>query len=338
MTMTAERAESDLMHELTPVAERLVQRHYDTCKPWYPHEFVPWGEGRDFPDRADFAEESVPIPDELRSALFVNLLTEDNLPYYFHTLDRLFGRDGIWREWSHRWVAEEARHSQALRDFALVSRALDPWLLEDARMAQMSGGQVPNPVSPVDGFVYVSMQELATRIAHRNTGRSLTEALGEDNPVARAGTQIINRVATDENYHFLFYRDLTTAALDIDPSVVLPAIERQVRDFAMPGTGIPDFKRHAEAIARAGIYNLGQHHAQILEPVVLKSWKIDSLEHLSAEAEIARDKLVRQIQRVGDVARRLAERAKEAKDRAAHTAREATERAKSKLSTLTDDR
>ncbi len=319
--MNPATAERELLHELTPVAEQLVQRHYDTCKPWYPHEFVPWGEARSFPSRDEFDPGGVPIPDELRSALFVNLLTEDNLPYYFHTLDRLFGREGIWREWSHRWVAEEARHSQALRDFALVSQALDPWELEDGRMAQMSGGQVPCPQSAIDGFVYVSMQELATRIAHRNTGKSLTSALGEDNPVAKAGAQVINRVATDENYHFLFYRDLTSAALEIDPSIVLPAIERQVRDFAMPGTGIPGFKTHAEAIARAGIYNIGQHHSQILEPVVLKWWKVDQLQHLNAEAEVAREKLLRQIQRIGDIGRRLAERAREAKERAKDLAR-----------------
>jgi hypothetical protein len=43
------------------------------------------------------------LPDPVRSALFVNLLTEDNLPYYFQTIDRMFGDDGVWREWSHRF-------------------------------------------------------------------------------------------------------------------------------------------------------------------------------------------------------------------------------------------
>ncbi len=166
-----------LLHELTEVAERLTARHYETCKPWYPHEFVPWGMGRDFdPDTAWDADE-VPLPESLRSALFVNLLTEDNLPYYFQTIDRMFGHDGIWREWSHRWTAEEARHSIALRDFMTVTRMLDPRTLEDGRMSQMSGGQVPEPNSAVDGFVYVALQELATRIAHRNTGRALREHL-----------------------------------------------------------------------------------------------------------------------------------------------------------------
>ena len=182
----------------------------------------------------------------------------------------------------------------------------------------MSGGQVPDPASAVDGFVYVALQELATRIAHRNTGKALQEHLG-DHPVAKAGYDVISRVATDENFHFLFYRDITSAALEMAPSLVLPAIERQVREFEMPGTGIPGFKQHAEAIARDGLYNLQQHHDQILEPVVMKWWKIESLQGLTPDAEIARDKVLRQIQRIGNIARRLAERAREATEKAKAT-------------------
>jgi acyl-[acyl-carrier-protein] desaturase len=259
--------------------------------------------------------DEVPLPDPVRSALFVNLLTEDNLPYYFQTIDATFGNAGVLREWSHRWTAEEARHSIALRDFMTVTRTLNPRDLEDGRMAQMSGGQVPQPTNPVDAFVYVALQELATRIAHRNTGKALTDALG-DHPVAQAGYDVLSRVAADENFHFLFYRDLTSAALEIAPSIVLPAIERQVREFEMPGTGIPGFKQHAEAIARGGLYNLQQHHDQILQPVVVKWWKLESLQGLTSEAELARDAVLDRVQRIGKAARRLADRAREAADRA----------------------
>ncbi len=307
--------EVQLLHELTTVAEQLTARHYDTCKPWYPHEFVPWSLGRDFVEGEQWDAREVPLPDSVRSALFVNLLTEDNLPYYFQVIDRMFGRDGAWREWSHRWTAEEARHSIALRDFMTVTRAIDPRALEDGRMSQMSGGQVPNPDSAVDGFVYVALQELATRIAHRNTGKALQEHLG-DHPVGQAGYEVISRVAADENFHFLFYRDLTSAALEIAPSLVLPAIERQVREFEMPGTGIPGFKKHAEAIARDGLYNLQQHHDQILQPVVVRSWKIESLSGLTSEAEQARVAVLDRINRIGVAARRLADRARDAAERA----------------------
>jgi len=307
--------EVELLHELTPVAEQLTARHYETCKPWYPHELVPWSLGRDFAEGEQWDAREVPLPDSVRSALFVNLLTEDNLPYYFRAIDRMFGREGAWREWSHRWTAEEARHSIALRDFMTVTRALDPRAVEDGRMMQMSGGQVPDPDSAVDGFVYVALQELATRIAHRNTGKALQEHIG-DHPVGQAGYEVISRVAADENFHFLFYRDLTSAALEIAPSLVLPAIERQVREFEMPGTGIPGFKKHAEAIARDGLYNLQQHHDQILQPVVVRWWKIESLSGLTTEAEQARDAVLDRINRIGVAARRLADRARDAAERA----------------------
>jgi acyl-[acyl-carrier-protein] desaturase len=309
-----------LLHELTPVAERLLERHYDTCKPWYPHEHVPWGLGRDFEAGQDWDPNETPLPDSVRSALFVNLLTEDNLPYYFQAIDRMFGRAGVWKEWSHRWTAEEGRHSIAMRDYLTVTRAIDPRALEDGRMSQMSGGQVPQPLTPVDGFVYVALQELATRIAHRNTGKALVDHLGE-HPAGVAGYDMLARVAADENFHFLFYRDLTSAALEIAPSVVLPAIERQVREFEMPGTGIPGFKQHADLIAKAGLYNLSQHHDQILEPVVMKWWKVESLQGLTADAEQAREALVRQVARIGSAAKKLAERARVATERAAERAR-----------------
>ena len=305
-----------LLTELTPTAETLLERHLATQKSWYPHDVVPWTLGRDFEAGETWDPNEFPLPDAIRSALFVNLLTEDNLPYYFATIDRMFGRDGVWRTWSHRWTAEENRHAIAIRDYLTVTRAIDPIALEDARMAQMSGGQVPEPDSAADGVVYVALQELATRIAHRNTGKMLRDA-GSDHPGAAAGYEVLSRVAADENFHYLFYRDLASAALVVDPSSVVMAIERQVREFEMPGTGIIGFSDHAAAIAAAGIYNLELHHDQILQPVVMRHWAVDKLEGLSAEAEKAREKLISRIERIGRMAKRVTERAKVAAERIA---------------------
>src|SRR5207249_10276186 len=85
-----------------------------------------------------------PFPDAVRSALFVNLLTEDNLPHYFETINRVFA-DEAWREWARRWTAEEMRHSIVIRDYVVVSGALDLVELERARMAQVTRGQAPQP-------------------------------------------------------------------------------------------------------------------------------------------------------------------------------------------------
>jgi acyl-[acyl-carrier-protein] desaturase len=158
---------------------------------------------------------------------------------------------------------------------------------------------VPQPPTPADALVYVSLQELATSIAHRNTGRLLTDEVGR---------KVMARVAGDETLHHVFYRDLTSALLELDPSTTVLAIDRNVRGFAMPGTGIPDFIEHAKAIANAGIYDFAAHHDLILEPVVQQTWGLESIEGLTPEADAAREKCLKYIGKVRRVARRANER------------------------------
>ncbi|MGD9703760.1 MAG: acyl-ACP desaturase [Acidimicrobiia bacterium] len=295
---------SALLAELEPCADALLQRHLATAKEWFPHEMVPYSRGRDFEPGEEWSTSDsdlggAELPDAVRSALFVNLLTEDNLPYYFRDIERMFGTDGAFGTWVRRWTAEEGRHSIAIRDYLIATRAIDPIALERGRMAQVSGGEAPQPSSPLIGMVYVSLQELATRISHRNTGKMLGD---------RAGYEIMARVAADENLHYLFYRDLTSKALELDPSATVIAIEEVVRTFAMPGTGIPGFDRHSTLIAKAGIYDAALHYEQILVPVVMNHWRVAQLEGLSAEANVARDKLIERIERIGRLAKTLARR------------------------------
>jgi acyl-[acyl-carrier-protein] desaturase len=288
-----------LLDALTPDAERLVERHLSTTKEWFPHELTPWERGAELRDAAGDWQPELPVDPAVRSAVFVNLLTEDNLPYYFRDIERMFGRDGVWGEWNRRWTAEEGRHSIVLRDYITLARLFDPVELERGRMAQVSLGEVPEPPSAADGIVYVALQELATRISHRNTGKLL------EDPV---GYAVMARVGADENLHYLFYRDLVSAALEMDPSSIVLAIERQVREFEMPGTGIPDFTEHAKRIAKAGIYDFSSHYDQILVPVVLRHWGLEELEGLSPEAEEARVACVDRIGKIGKAAARQASR------------------------------
>jgi acyl-[acyl-carrier protein] desaturase len=285
-----------LLAELEPTGARLFDRHLATAKEWFPHELVPWSRGHDFEEDEPFDPDEAQVPPAVRSALMVNLLTEDNLPHYFHTVVSHFGTAGVWGEWSRRWTAEEGRHSIVIRDYLTVTRSVDLRGLERARMVQVSSGIVPTPPRITDGIVYVALQEIATRIAHRNTGKLLGDHTGQ---------AIMSRVAADENLHHLFYRDLVAAALEIDPSAMVAAIDRQVRNFEMPGVGIPDFTKHARAIADAGVYDFVQYHDQILVPVILKHWQIDHRQNLKSAAEAARDRLMRHMERMNQAAKRL---------------------------------
>jgi acyl-[acyl-carrier-protein] desaturase len=297
--------QAPFLNELEPIVAQLLERHLVQTREWFPHELVPWSRGRDFDPTETWDENESGLPAELRSSLFVNLLTEDNLPYYSRTISAVFGRESAWGEWVRRWTAEEGRHAIVIRDYLSVTNAIDPVALERARMAQVQCGIVPEPESPHDGLVYVALQELATRLAHFNTGRVMKD-------YDLAGYEIMKRVAGDENLHHLFYRDLCTAAIELDPSSMVRAISAQVQAFAMPGIGIADFPAHARAIARAGIYDFAVHHDQILVPIVMRHWDIENLTGLDDDAERERDKLVKYIGKVGKAARRLQNRRDEA--------------------------
>ncbi|MCU1426695.1 MAG: hypothetical protein JWL83_695 [Actinomycetia bacterium] len=287
---------NSLLSELEPTVERLLERHLAGAKEWFPHELVPWSLGRDFVPGETW-EDEVGLAPAVRSSLLVNLLTEDNLPYYTNMITSVYGNGGVWGTWVRRWTAEEGRHSIVLRDYLTVTRTLDPVALERGRMAQVECGQVPQLTNPRNGLVYVALQELATRVAHHNTGKLLEDP---------AGYEVMKRVAADENRHYLFYRDLTTAAFEIDPSAMVIAVEEEVRTFEMPGTGIIDFQHHAKAIARAGIYDFRIHHEQILVPVVLGHWNIEALVGLTPDAELARESVLNRIERIGKAGQRMA--------------------------------
>jgi len=300
---------SELAGDLVPDVERLLERHLATTKTWYPHRLVPWSRGRDFDDDVWVAEPGS-CSDTARIALTVNLLTEDNLPYYTESLSD-GDRDSAWSEWSRRWTAEEGRHAIVIRDYLTVTRAVDPEALERSRMQQVSAGVVPEFADPWNALVYTSLQELATRVAHRNTGELLPDP---------AGRAIMRRVAADENLHHLFYRDLASAAIALDPSSMVIAMDQVVRSFSMPGTGITDFTRLARVIADAGVYDFSIHYHQILAPVVLQRWRLTELEGLSGEASLARDRLVRFLERLRKVAERADGRRARAAEVVAQTA------------------
>ena len=283
--MTQTLSQTEMLLELEQVVEGELERHERVAKEWLPHEYVPWSEGRTFDGILKgeaWQDSDSGVSDVARSALIVNLLTEDNLPSYHHEIASLFGRTGAWGEWVHRWTAEEGRHGIAMRDYLLVTRAVDPTALERLRMQHMGAGYVSaHSQDMLCSLAYVSFQELATRVSHRNTGRFAGDPICE---------QLLARIAADENLHMIFYRNLLNAALQLAPDETVRAIADVVKTFAMPGTGMPGFQRKALDMAVAGIYDIRQHRDDVVMPI-LRFWGVFDLEGLSAEGELARGEL-----------------------------------------------
>ena len=279
------RIQSRLIRDLEPVVAVELERHLSVQKNWYPHEYVPWSEGRDYagPLNGDAWEaKDSRLTAVAQDSLVLNLLTEDNLPSYHTEIAISMGRDGAWGNWIERWTAEEARHSIVIRDCLMATRGVDPYELEDLRMAHMSlGYQTPYDNDMLHTIAYVSFQELATRISHRNTGKI------SDDPIAEG---MLQRVSLDENLHMLFYRNTLAAALDLEPNAAMRAITDVVTNFDMPGANMPGFGRKAVQIALAGIYDLQQHLDDVVAPV-LRSWKVFEREDLTGDGLKARDEL-----------------------------------------------
>jgi acyl-[acyl-carrier-protein] desaturase len=289
-----------LLRELEPVVEENLNRHLATAKEWFPHEYVPWSEGRDYdgilggdawePGQSKLSEVA-------RVSLVVNLLTEDNLPSYHREIANVFGRDGAWGTWVHRWTAEEGRHGIAIRDYLLATRAVDPVALERARMVHMEGGFHNSYDGLVESVAYVAFQELATRVSHRNTGIASGEPLCE---------QLLARVAADENLHMIFYRNLLAGMFDLAPNTAMRAVTRVATSFQMPGHTIENFGRKSVLIAKAGIYDLRLHHDDVLTPVLRQVKAFDR--PLSGDGEAAREELVAFLADLDGQATRFVER------------------------------
>jgi acyl-[acyl-carrier-protein] desaturase len=155
-------------------------------------------------------------------------------------------------------------------------------------------------------MAYVAFQELATRLSHRNTGRY------SEDPVA---DRIMARISLDENLHMLFYRDVLSEAIKLDPSAVVKAVAAEVASFEMPGVGITGYRRKAAQIAMAGIYDLRIHHDEVIWPL-LRHWGIFDLEGLDAEAERARAELRARLDKLDADASRFEARRAERAERA----------------------
>ena len=302
MTSDAASIQARLIRDLEPVVAVELERHLGVQKNWYPHEYVPWSEGRDYagPLNGDAweAKDSRLTP-VAQDSLVLNLLTEDNLPSYHTEIAISMGRDGAWGNWIERWTAEEARHGIAIRDYLMATRGVNPYELEDLRMAHMSlGYQTPYENDMLHTIAYVTFQELATRISHRNTGKISDDAIAEN---------MMQRIALDENLHMLFYRNTLGAALELEPNATMRAITDVVTNFDMPGANMPGFGRKAVQIALAGIYDMQLHLDEVIAPI-LRAWKVFERTDLSGDGLKARDELSAFLRKTGDEASRFNEK------------------------------
>jgi acyl-[acyl-carrier-protein] desaturase len=276
-------AQREVLDTIAPQVAEFMQRHRDSRKLWMPSDLLPAHEQTDA-ELAELRKHARGLPDSVRVALALNLLTEEGLPHFHRLVAQYMGHDGVWAEWNNLWTAEEDRHGCILRDYVRDARLFDMRALEHMQYQYIESGFNPDwKDDPYRLLAYTSLQEKATQTAHANAGR----LAGQYEPKLQ---KILAHICADEARHYVFYRDSFTAVLKTDTNRALAALAAVAPALAMPGHNIDGFAQMSEVERRAGIYG-PREYLKLVEDL-LTHWAIDALDGLSAVGRAAQDKVM----------------------------------------------
>ena len=293
----------EVLEDLEPKVRQLMTVHEEKRELWFPADLM--GPAPDeCPDthRAALRKRAEGIPDSVRAALAVNLLTEEGLPHFHRLLAVYLGNESHWHRWNNLWTAEEDRHGQVLHDYAREASIFNQRRLEEMQFEYLRAGFAPAwDRDPYRVFAYTTVQERATQHSHAATGELINqydEGLG----------MILDRIAREEARHFAFYRTIMKEILDRDPDQALQSIVLVLPSIDMPGHTMPGFRELADVIRRSGIYGPRDYLRIVQEQI--KFWRIETLEGLTELGRIAQEKILSIPDRLARVAEAIETRSK----------------------------
>jgi acyl-[acyl-carrier-protein] desaturase len=303
-TRFRDTAKAAVMTDLSARVDELTEAHAGARAPWWPSEVYPVARTPEADqERALLRERARGIPEGVKIALALNLITEEGLPHYHHAISTSFGDDGPWHRWAHLWTAEEDRHGCVIRDYCRDAALLRLEAVERLQFEFLRGGFTIHGTSrdPYEVLAYVALQERATQVAHGNTG---VEAARYEPTLA----QILTRVAFDEARHYGFYRQIFAEVLARDPCSALQAAAVVIGSLEMPAARIPRFREYAEVVRRSGIYGPRQFLEIVEEQIAF--WKIGGFSGLTDAGREAQDRIMATPDRLRRIVEAVEDRAR----------------------------
>ena len=264
-----------------------METHLRKRRLWHSSDFLPADEHTAEEDDTFYKrlrERAKGISDTIRVSLVLNLLTEEGLPHFHRLISNYVGNESVWGKWNFMWTAEEDRHGLILHDYARDAKLFSWKLVEKMQYAYMERGFTPDwDKDPYRVFVYTTLQERATQVAHTNTGKMVDE----NEPVLKG---IFTSVAADEAKHFTFYRNVFKSILDFDPNRALASALKIMPAIDMPGNAMPQYREMADVVRRAGIYGPWDYKKIVEEAIAF--WNIESLSGLNEAGRKAQEKIM----------------------------------------------
>jgi len=159
--------------QLEPYLTELYKQHRERANgiDWSYHEYIPWEQGRSF-KKEPWSIEQRKLPTAIYTAVETSLLTEVNLPFFYHHLAVTFkGSLQVLQDFVHTWVSEEDQHSSLLETYLIITRNADPHELHRLRKEVVEGGFAPDFDTAMETMVYTTIQELATMVFLQQCGK-----------------------------------------------------------------------------------------------------------------------------------------------------------------------
>jgi acyl-[acyl-carrier-protein] desaturase len=296
---------NDLQQEIFEFLEPKLQETLDKSllpieTSWQPGDLLPATHQDDFFDHLKLIQkQSKELPYDVLAVLIGDTITEEALPTYeawlYGIKNTPENEESAWRKWVRGWTAEENRHGDILNRYLYLSGRVNMSAFERSTQFLIADGfDIQTDNCPYKSFVYTSFQELATNISHRRVA-TLAKKYGNDLLAKMCG-----KIASDEMRHANAYKGFVSDIFEIDPSGMMKAFSTMMqRKISMPahllketGENISNvFAHFTNAAQRIGVYTTSDY-INILEKLI-EEWKIESRLELSAEAEKAREYIMR---------------------------------------------
>ncbi len=285
-------------------------------KIWQPTDFLPNSQSDNFLEEVrEIREISKELDDDFWVCLVGDTITEEALPTYESWLLDVEGvsqhsnngGDNGWAKWLRAWTGEENRHGDVLNKYLYLSGRVNMREVEITTQHLISDGfDIGTARDPYKNFVYTSFQELATYISHNNVAKIATQ---KGHKLLAKMSKII---AGDEMRHHLAYVEFIRQIFQCDPSEMMLAFKHMMKHkIVMPAMHLREssmekgslFDQFSIVAQRCGVYT-GFDYVDILQKLI-KAWEIDKISSLTAEAEKARDYLMKLPERMYRVTERI---------------------------------
>lgn len=281
-------------------------------KIWQPTDLLPDSNQESFLEEVkELREISKDLPYDFWVTLVGDTITEEALPTYESWLMDVEGVDNVerngWSKWVRHWTGEENRHGDALNKYLYLSGRVNMREIEQTTQHLINDGfDIGTGRDPYKNFVYTSFQELATFVSH-NRVALIAKKYGE-----KKLFKMCNLIAGDEMRHHLAYSEFVNQIFKVDPSEMMLAFQYMMKQkITMPAVFLREsgekigsaFEAFSDSAQRIGVYTAADY-VDILEKLNVK-WDIANINGLTAEAEKARDYLMKLPERMKKISERI---------------------------------